>query len=136
MHVSKYARCFDIDDQHSLLLSSLTGAADILDVKSKDAWFNLVTSNGKAVDQAFISTLQERGYLFPSQETEVQLFADLESAFHLARKSELLRLAICPTYQCNLACKYCYEGQLPQTSNATLTEENVLRLFQVTCQII
>lgn len=130
MHVSKYARCFDIDDRHSLLLSSLTGAADMLDVKSRNAWDDLVTSGGKAVDQSFVSTLQERGYIFPSQQTEDQLFTDLENAFHLAHRNGLLRLAICPTYQCNLACKYCYEGQLPQTSNAALAEEDVLRLFQ------
>ncbi len=131
MHVSKYACCFDIDDRHSLLLSSLTGAVDMLDVNGKKAWFNLMASTGKAVDQALISALQERGYVFQSQEAEAQLFRDLESAFHLARKSGALRLAICPTYQCNLACKYCYEGQLPQTSSATLVEEDVLHFFRV-----
>lgn len=131
MYISKYARCFDIDDQHSLLLSSLTGAADILDVNSKDAWFSLTTNAENRVDQSFISDLEKRGYVFPSPEAEAQLCTDLESAFHLARKAEALRLAICPTYQCNLACKYCYEGQLPQTSSMTLTEADILHLFQI-----
>lgn len=131
MHISKYVSCFDIDGPHSLLLSSLTGAADILDATSKKAWLDLTADNGSTPDQAFISGLLERGYVFPSQEAEAQLFARLVSAFHQARSSEVLRLAVCPTYQCNLACKYCYEGQLPQTSRAALTEKDVLHLFQV-----
>ncbi len=134
MYISKYARCFDIDESHSLLLSSLTGAADLLDTDGKNAWSKLMANSGdtQAIDRTFASALEERGYVFPSPELEAQLFADLENAFHQARKKEALRLAICPTFQCNLACKYCYEGQLPQTSKAALTEEDVLRFFQVT----
>ncbi len=130
MHISKYARCFDIDGQHSLLLSSLTGAADILDVDGMNSWHNLTTDTNKT-DEAFLSALEERGYVFRSQEREEQLFKDMGNAFHQARKSEVLRLAICPTYQCNLACKYCYEGQLPQTSSTSLIEEDVVHLFHV-----
>lgn len=131
MHISRYANCFDIDDRQSLLISSLTGAADILDEESRNAWFGLVANTGTPTDPALIATLQERGYVFPSQEAETQLFAELRDAFEKARKGEVLRLAICPTFQCNLACKYCYEGQLPQTSTKALTEEDVLHLFEV-----
>lgn len=131
MYASKYARCFDIDDQQSLLVSSLTGAVDVLDANGRSAWLNLATNSGKTLDEALISVLQERGYAFSSPEMEAELLRDLENAFHSARKSEALRLAICPTYQCNLACKYCYEGELPQTSSTALVEEDVLQLFQV-----
>ena len=131
MHISKYAQCFDIDDQHSLLLSSLTGAADILGTEGKDAWSNLVSGDGHATNQKFMSDLKERGYIFASPEAEAELCSNLEQAFHKARQKEVLRLAIAPTYQCNLACKYCYEGQLPQTSRETFTEKNILRLFQI-----
>lgn len=131
MHISKYVSRFDIDGRHSLLISSLTGAADILDETNKKAWLDLAANSGSVPEQSFVATLTERGYVFPSEEMEANLFANMVSAFHEARKNEVLRLAVCPTFQCNLACKYCYEGQLPQTSTDALTEQDVLHLFRV-----
>lgn len=131
MYISKYACYFDIDDRHGLIISSLTGAVDLLDSNGKDAWFTLAQDSGKRIDKAFMSRLQERGYVFPSQRDETQLFMALENSFHSANNNGTRRLAMCPTYQCNLACKYCYERELPQTSGAVLTEGNIQHLFQI-----
>ncbi len=131
MIVSKYVVYQDIDENHALIASSLTGAVDLLDSKSKAAWLALAASNKTdGLDKKLITRLRKRGYIYHSTEEEAHLFEELAAAFQSSQLNYPLRFAICPTYQCNLACKYCYEGSLPQDSTATLSEQDVEALFR------
>ena len=131
MHVSKYVICQDIDENHALIASSLTGAVDLLDSNSKAAWLDLAASNkADGLDKKFIARLTKRGYIYHSADEEAHLFDELAAAFRSSQLNYPLRFAICPTYQCNLACKYCYEGRLPQVSTLTLAEQDVEALYK------
>ncbi len=131
MHVSKYVVYQDLDKDHALIASSLTGAVDLLDSNSKAAWLALAASNkADGLDKKFIARLRKRGYLYHSADEEAHLFNELAAAFQSSQLNYPLRFAICPTYQCNLACKYCYEGRLPQVSTVTLREPDVEALYK------
>ncbi len=131
MYLSKYVVYQDLDENHALIASSLTGAVDLLDSRSKAAWLALA-AGGKTdgLDKNFMRRLRKRGYIYRSTEEEAHLFEELATAFQSSQLNHPLRFAICPTYQCNLACKYCYEGTLPQDSTATLGEQDVEALFR------
>ncbi len=131
MYVSKYVVYQDLDKDHALIASSLTGAVDLLDSNSKAAWLALAASNkADGLDKKFIARLGKRGYLYHSADEEAHLFNELAAAFQSSQLNYPLRFAICPTYQCNLACKYCYEGRLPQVSTVTLGEPDVEALYK------
>jgi len=131
MHVSKYIIYQDLDEDHALIASSLTGAIDLLDPRGKAAWLALSAHNkADGLDKKFMARLRKRGYIYNSTEEEAKLFNELATAFRSSQLNYPLRFAICPTYQCNLACKYCYEGELPQVSTLTLGERDVEALFR------
>lgn len=130
MYPSRHALYVDIDDAHALIASSLTGAVDLLDAEGKADWRALAEGRAGGVDGGLVAALKERGYLFEAAEEEVRLFQELAATFNSPRPNQPLRFAVCPTYQCNLACRYCYEGELPQSSDLTLGEQDVDRLFE------
>jgi uncharacterized protein len=131
MHVSKYVMYQDLDTNHALIASSLTGAIDLLDSTSKADWVALTAGNKcDGLDKKFMAGLRERGYIYDSADEEAHLFSELATTFRASQFNYPLRFAICPTYQCNLACQYCYEGRLPQVSTLTLRETDVAALFR------
>jgi len=131
MYVSKYVICQNLDEDHVLITSSLTGAVDLLDSKGKATWLTLTSGNKTGdLDKKLIARLRKRGYIYNSADEEAHLFGELAAAFQSSQHNYPFRFAICPTYQCNLACKYCYEGRLPQVSTLTLGEEHVEALFR------
>ncbi len=60
MFVSKYVIYQDIDKNDALIASSLTGAVDLLDSKSKAAWLALAASNKTdGLDKKLVACLAE-----------------------------------------------------------------------------
>jgi uncharacterized protein len=58
-----------------------------------------------------VETLRQRGYLFESGEEEESTLREVRRRVEEA-VPPLTKFVICPTYLCNLACSYCYEGDL------------------------
>ncbi len=69
-----------------------------------------------------IETLRQRGYLFESPEHEESTLRDLRRKIEVAAPP-LTKFVICPTYLCNLACPYCYEGDLTKRSGTMSREQ-------------
>jgi len=107
MYVSKYVSQFDIDDGNVLLVNALSGAVDIA---TRDLLPSL-RADPSALPGDTLALLQRRGYLLPSAAEEVRLLEQLGDRAHSLRRGKRPReYIICPTYNCNLACTYCFEG--------------------------
>ena len=82
MHVSKYVIYQDVDEDHALIASSLTGAVDLLDSRGKAAWLALEASDKTdGLDKKFMARLRKRGYVYHSADEETHLFNELAAAF-------------------------------------------------------
>ncbi|MBI2907019.1 MAG: SPASM domain-containing protein [Chloroflexi bacterium] len=129
MYLSRYVVYHDIDEDNALICSSLTGAVDLLDASGKAAWASLAVGSPSNIAPALLSALKRRGYVFRSPKDESRLFEKV-AVSSSPQDAQLLRITICPTYQCNFACKYCFEGELPQRSLTTLSSRDVDRAFE------
>ena len=99
----------------SLMLNSVSGAFDLLPTelarqielhKGKPAPDDLLNILGDEV-----KVLKTRGYLFDTVDAEEKKLQELRQTINEV-EGPLTKFVICPTYTCNLACTYCYEGAL------------------------
>lgn len=106
MHLSEDILIIDLNENESLLMNLMTGAADIIENNISN---KLVKGNFECIDSDILGTLIDRKYVFPSQ-NEQQEFEN-----QINREIERIELGAAPnfvlvlTYLCNLNCTYCYE---------------------------
>jgi len=109
MYLSNRTICVRLDNIQWLLFNTLSGALDIID---KDLANNLRQKRWSVISPEIKKSLLERGYLFESHKKEVSEFLKLCEVIR-ERESKLApEFVVIPTYQCNLRCQYCYEGNL------------------------
>lgn len=109
MYLSDRVVYVKLDSEQWLIFSTLSGAIDIIDKKLADdlreeRW-DLISSETKVI-------LRERGYVFPSSEKERAEFLRLYGLIRERDAKLAPEFVVIPTYQCNLRCRYCYEGSL------------------------
>lgn len=98
-----------LDNEQWLLFSILSGAIDIID---KHLANNLRNEKWDAISLEMKTILLKRGYVFESRQKETSEFLRLYELIK-ERDSKLApEFIVIPTYQCNLRCQYCYEGNL------------------------
>ncbi len=106
MHLSKYLTSFELDTDQALLLSALTGAVDIAPVSLVRA----LKESPEAIEGDTLAQLVRRGYLLSSPEEESRRLKETAAmALDLRKRSKPKEICICPTFNCNLACTYCFE---------------------------
>jgi uncharacterized protein len=89
-----------------VIFNALTKAAIKLDKKSKEA-----IENGKfdSMEGGILEKLKEQGIVAESEIEEMRKFKVLYESTKFNKKK--LGFGIVPTYKCNMACTYCYQGK-------------------------
>lgn len=123
MRPSKYIVTIPARGQY-ILLNTVTGAVIELTPEEHAAF----TGRGPApLPGSQQEILRDSGMLV---EEDVDETALLRRAYWKSKfSSELIRMTICPTLDCNFACPYCYEQRRPGTMSET-TQKAVLDLIR------
>jgi uncharacterized protein len=131
-YLSKFVTKYN-KNNNFILLNALSGAVDIVDhhlyksiVPGKD--FNVSIHKPD-----IIHALRERLYLFNSP-AEEQIYLDKYKKTYLYLDRASSSILVCPTFNCNLKCEYCFEGELTK-KHTTLSEEQT-RIALHSCEKI
>ncbi len=101
------------DSDNFFIVNPLTGNADILTPSDAEK-VNRLFNNEIPADKAFISEMQEKGYLIEEAE-ERKLFRTKYLDFLDNRDEDEIQLFFVPNYSCNFACSYCYQDEYAPT---------------------
>ena len=134
-YASRYLNIIDLDDrQTSLLFNGVNGCMD--EVPNALA---AILSSGDEVDlnslpKANLNFLAKRGHLTTlGLKEEMERFREFVSAMHRKRCADVSSggLLLLLSYNCNLACKYCYQQKhRPHKSAAVMTPKMVDGIFE------
>jgi uncharacterized protein len=121
-----------LNQESILLINALSGAIDVIE---KDLWralpAKLNSANGiSGEDEDLIRKLKDRGYLFENDREERSTLENMwETMKKLSSDRAPISIVICPTFNCNFRCQYCYEGLELRTSKEYLKVADVDRIF-------
>jgi len=105
---SKYSIPLKVDEDKYLLISSRTGAVDLVD----EDVVELLYTDLSQKDLSIVEFLTERGHITDlSPEEELKEMEEFCTPLH-TRFSRAKTHIIIPTYKCNLRCTYCWEQLL------------------------
>lgn len=130
MHVTTYCKGYPLPDGQVLVLNTLSGALDIV---RDEVWAWLRDAEGAratALAPELAAALRERGYVFDSPEAEQQQLDALAAACFDAQRREPVQFVVCPTFACNMTCRYCFEGPLTQQPGRVMEDAEVALAFQ------
>lgn len=128
--MSTYSVPIKLDNDEYLLISSCTGAVDLVDREV----IELLKSDLSQGDPSILEFLAERGHMteLPPEE-ELKSMEEFCKELHV-RFSRAKTHIIIPTYKCNLRCTYCWERLLHSKGKdwveKTLSLEEVDLLFE------
>ncbi len=130
---SRYLNVIDLGDS-VLLFNGVNGCLDELSGKTADILRSGDSARLVTLDPAGIETLLKRGHITTlSPEEELARFKELSGALHknLEKNSQYGGIMLLMSYNCNLACKYCYQQEhRPHKSKAVMTTELVENIFE------
>lgn len=129
MHLTRYLLTEPLGNGHILMVNCLSGAVDILDKKTYGALVNDKLNN---LSGKILPALISRGYLFKNQQEEEKLLRNLETKYE--QRGQIIDFVICPTFDCNLACPYCFQKNLNKR-NLYLTKEAIPDLISALTKI-
>ena len=104
---SKYNHFFTFEEKnyvYNILSTSIVELEDSIIEALKNA-------NIDALDKEVFDGLFEEGMLVESGTNESQKYSYYYDSIRYGDSASLLKLTILPTYGCNLACPYCFEGK-------------------------
>ncbi|WP_425447381.1 radical SAM protein [Dethiothermospora halolimnae] len=114
-----------INKENNIVINSITGAIDILNKEVANILKNKNDNMLKNLDSKIIENLHKRGYIFKNRlEEEERINAVYNIYMEDVKKHDNI-FCICPTFNCNLACTYCFEGDI--TSNKSIMSEEKLK---------
>jgi uncharacterized protein len=131
-YLTKFVTKYNIDNNF-ILLNTLSGAVDIVDHSLYERIAPGKKVDSTIFDPAVAHTLKERVYLFESPQKEEAFLMNLKDIY-LNLDDTRSTILICPTYNCNLKCEYCFEGDLTK-KQTTLSEEQT-RIALRSCERI
>ncbi|GAV22423.1 radical SAM/SPASM domain-containing protein [Carboxydothermus pertinax] len=108
MYYSKYNLVLPFEDRY-LLLNPLSGAVDLLEEKDLNDLEELRKGSSKNFDRQFTAYLEERGYIYQNRELEEKKLLETYQEFLEISKTSPTQIFFAPTYNCNLACSYCFQ---------------------------
>ena len=104
---------------HNLLATSLVEVTE-----------DVLTQGIQSPSSALAQSLVENGFLVDEDLDEQRKFEYYFDATRLGHASRTLKITLLPTYSCNLACPYCYQGQEKHVEKMDLAGiERVLRFL-------
>lgn len=112
-----------------IAINGLSGAVDLVDVATKGLLEGLATSNGPC-DPDLLAKLCRRGYLFETPEEEERLLLAQWERYQRRVQERPFSFALCPTYACNMACRYCFEGTITSSGPHVLSPDAICAAFE------
>jgi uncharacterized protein len=132
-NISRYLNVVDLGDS-ALLFNGVNGCLDELTGKPADILREGDPARLETLGPAEIETLLKRGHITTlSPEEELTRFKGFSGALHknLEKSSNYGGIMLLMSYNCNLACKYCYQQEhRPHKSKAVMTTELVENIFE------
>lgn len=129
MIVSNKILFHTFDKKENIVYNGTTGAIDILD----SALCKMLNSNDVqgilSLDEQIITELMDRGYIYNDHTELVNLENNILKTYNEVIETEPLRIAILPTYDCNLSCTYCFEKPINQ--NYYITDKMLSNIFDI-----
>lgn len=129
MILSKYCLTLPIDASKTLLVNSLSGAVDVI----ANEELTLVQRHSPTralIDLAATERyLRARHHLVADSDEEERRLENLYARYRRLESNRPRRFGICPTYFCNLACPYCFEGTLTGRKEL-MTEDQLACAFE------
>ena len=91
------------------VLNPISGSFDLMDENEYRILERVI--DGESRDKDFEAYLLERGYAFESKEAHDEAVDKAYAEFNDEIGRSQVQLMLVPTYGCNLACTYCYQGR-------------------------
>lgn len=127
MVFSKNIYVHTFNDINNIVINTLTGAIDIVNKEIATLLNERDVKRIRLLDNNVIDCLKKRGYIFDSNE---ELNETIKKSYEKYKKYSKYNIySILPTYNCNLACSYCFEGSLTK-NNISLTSQMVDSIFE------
>jgi len=111
------------------ILNPVSGSFDLMD----ETEYNFIQkiSEGENPDNDFSSYLLERGYAYNNFEDENTSINKAYSEFNDEISQSEVQLMLVPTYGCNLACTYCYQGNGTEQSDESKGTDSTLPIVNM-----
>lgn len=107
MKASYYNIHFDHNDQKYIYNTLSTAIAEITPKLDSQLKNSKITE----IDPEFLDALQESHFIVPKNSRESDEYLFFYDKMRYGDNARSIYLNLIPSYQCNLACPYCYEGQ-------------------------
>ncbi|MDP2211670.1 MAG: radical SAM protein [Candidatus Aquicultor sp.] len=127
MRVNERILTYRISEEAFLLLNTLTGAIDITTPQIYDALENFSAVQHLTLDEFTKERLRKRGYIFDSPDDETRWLQLIKDAH--GKQEKTLDYIVSLTYNCNLRCAYCFEGDLTYTRRNYMDIDDVQHVF-------
>lgn len=91
------------------IMNPISGCFDLMDESEYRSWQSFI--EGKSPGRDFEAYLLERGYAYENKEAHDKAVDKAYAEFNDEIRRSQVQLMLIPTYGCNLACAYCYQGR-------------------------
>ncbi|KAF6244925.1 radical SAM protein [Nitrosopumilus sp. b2] len=125
MYLTKYLIKSELDEDHFLMINTLSGAIDRFH-KHALSDLELIKQGRNPTNKNFLNKLTERGYVFESKNEEDEKFNKLRKTILDLEDKERPNITICPTFSCNMGCGYCYEGEITSIFKKSLINPSLI----------
>jgi uncharacterized protein len=97
---------------------------------NKNIYFALKNNNlEEIINSEYLTTLIDNNFIVNTDSNEYEEYFYFYNRTRFGISSTSLTVTIIPTYNCNLACKYCYEGQEKAEKKMNTTSVNNIQKF-------
>jgi uncharacterized protein len=140
LYLTKRLIFFELDSSSTLLINTLSGAVDKVSNDIASKLKEVHKKEHRKIDFELESNvedhLKQRGYLFETLDDEQNFLLDVYEKSRIISSQSPVKFVICPTYSCNLACTYCYEGDLRSRNEEILDETKISAIFYSVDEIL
>ncbi|GAA4212721.1 radical SAM protein [Microbispora amethystogenes] len=117
----------------SVLANAVSGSMDIV-TPAEVAVLERVRAGDAAVDRELVAGLLERGYVCTDPVEEEARYRAIVDGYFQAIQEAPFQFMFIPSFVCNLACPYCFEGELT-TKSPRMDEEMIEAAFDTIPEI-
>lgn len=132
-NISRYLNVIDLGGS-VLLFNGVNGCMDEVHGQPAEAFRSGSSEKMNGLDNAALETLQKRGHITAlSPDEELKRFKELSRLMHenMGKDDRSGGIMLLMSYNCNLACKYCYQQEhRPHKSKAVMSEAMVETIFE------
>ncbi len=126
--ITPKARFVQVSDNEFVGVNLLSGAVDLFSSDEMTEIHKFRDSgNSSILSTDLLKGLMSRGYIYNTSLDEETAFRKIiDDVMGMVKINVPYQPMIIPSYSCNFACTYCYEGKLTTTETKVISEEQIL----------